>query len=586
MYNKEILEKIRSQVDILTFLENRGISFRQTGNAWVGLCPVHNERTPSFNVNTSFQTFRCFGCGIHGDIFSLVQEIEGLSFPGAVLFLADELGLKIEATEDPEYKKRSRLLTIVRLTSEWYRYNYKKLPNDHPAKINLEKRNLLLYSIKDESVGFAPRGDLIRLLQEKDFTIDEIIEAGLAVRDEKTNQVYERFRERLIWTIYNPQGHPIAFSARKIFDYDQGPKYLNSPQTPIFNKSKALLGLNTAKKEIVKTQQVYIVEGQTDVMALKDAGFEGTVASCGTAFGKEHANMLLHLSKMGSHSEKFEMIFCFDGDAAGIKAAKKVFAENPNIHLNAYAVKFLTTDGEPTDPCDYRLDYGNENLVNCINTTKVPLIEFVLSELRKEWNLNTPEGQSGYITAALTILDTVGDRIQHGAYLRKVAAWSGVSYTELSTIRRRPQKTPTPEVTIQSPEQSSWLPVTLDITLLAGLLQHPTLSLNVINEYQLTPELFENFTMLATKVFSSLQENTFDYEDEHYSQLAHLDTKIDPSRANEGLTNLVKTFLRSEYMRKSNQLDGYLLSSDEDPTVVFQKIVEEQEKLKQIYRQI
>ena len=586
MYNKEVLEEIRQKVDLLTYLENYGIAFRRTGAAWVGLCPVHSERSPSFNVNPNSQTFKCFGCGISGDIFSLIQELQSLSFPGAVQYLADEVGIKLEINDDPEYKKRQRLLMILRMTSEWYRHNYMKLPDDHPARLNLKDRDLLFYSSKDDSVGFAPAGDLVRLLKEKNFTDNEIIEAGVAIRNEQTNIVRERFRNRLVWTIYNVQGHPIAFSARKIFDEDQGPKYINSPQTPLYNKSKALLGINSAKRAISKDQVAYVVEGQTDVMALKDAGFEGTVASCGTAFGKEHASMLLHLSKMGQHANRFEIVFCFDGDLAGTKAAKKVFAENPNIQLNSYAVKFLNREGEPTDPCDYRTAYGNTALNDFINNHKVPLIEFILAEMKSEWVLTSPEGKSGYITAALNVLDLVTDSIQHAAYLRKIAAWSGVTYVELTSIsrsrRNKPQQTAEEEAPMNTDQK---IEVSPETSMLAALVQFPKEGIHLVAENEISADIFSNHTHLAEKILGSVASQNFDYNDPEYLELAHFNLNIASDRVPEGLSNLLKHFYRSEYAKHSALLDAELLTPGIDPVVAFNSLLEKQEVLKTKYRQ-
>lgn len=584
MYNKEVLDEIREKVDLLTYLENRGIAFRRTGAAWVGLCPVHNERSPSFNVNPNLQTFKCFGCGISGDIFSLIQELESLSFPGAVQYLADEVGIKLEVNDDPEYKKRQRLLTILRLTSEWYRHNYVKLPNDHPAKTNLKDRDLLFYSSKDDSVGFAPGGDLVRLLKEKNFTDYEIVEAGVGIKNEETNVVRERFRNRLIWTIYNVQGHPIAFSARKIFEEDQGAKYINSPQTPLYNKSKALLGINTAKRAISKNQVAYVVEGQTDVMALKDAGFEGTVASCGTAFGKEHAGMLLHFSKMGQHANKFEIVFCFDGDLAGTKAAKKVFEENPNIQLNSYAVKFLDRNGEPTDPCDYRTAYGNDALASFINDTKVPLIEFILREMKSEWVLTSPEGKSGYISAALNVLDLVTDTIQHAAYLRKIAAWSGVTYVELNSISRSRRNKPQYSEEVAPVTVAQHIVKSPETSFLAGLVQFPKDSVKLIAENEISADLFTD-TVLAEKILGFIANQSFDYNDVDYLELAHFDVNVNSERVDEGLSNLFRTFCRTEYAKHSALLDAELLTPGVDPVVAFSSLLEKQQLLKTKYRQ-
>jgi DNA primase len=590
-YAKEDLDAIRNKVDMLTFLENRGISFRNSGASWVGLCPVHSERSPSFHVRPAQQTFRCFGCGISGDIFSLVQEMEQLSFPGAVQLLAEEAGITLKFDDDPNFKHRQRLLTITRLAAEWYRHHYGKIPMNHPAKLNLEQRNLLEYSISDDSVGFAPSGGLLPLLKEKGFSDTELIEAGIATKNEETNVVRERFRNRLIWTIYDVQGRPIGFSARKIFENDNGPKYTNSPQTELYNKSKALLGISSAKRSISQLQQAYVVEGQTDVMALKAAGKINAVASCGTAFGAEHSNMLLHLSKLGKHADKFQIVFCFDGDAAGIKAAKKVFYENPQIHLNSYAVKFIDENNEATDPCDYRKTYGDEQLVSFIDNKQIPLVEFVLSEMRSEWKLNSPEGKSGYVSAAMDVLNQVSDRIQHSAYIRKVAAWTGLSYEELDTWAARAHIRSQQQSQSKEPAKPEIAPIfenadKAEVNLLACLVQFPQESINVINKLNLDVSFFLTQPDVAQKLIDSATNNIFDYNDPIFIQLSHHDLNIDDSRKEAAVESSFRSYLRHLYVVESAKLDNELISGDNsDPVAVFIMVTEKQEALKQRYLQ-
>lgn len=581
-FNKEDLNTIRSKVDILEFLESRGNSFRQSGTSWVGLCPVHSERSPSFNVKPSTQTFRCYGCGISGDIFSLVQEIESLSFPGAVQFLADHAGVKLSIEEDPSYKRRQRLLTVVRLTAEWFRHNYTIIPQDHPAKQELAKRNLYEFSISDTSVGFAPSGGLLKLLLAKGFSEDELVDAGVYIRTDK-GTLRDRFRNRLVWTIYTPQGQPIGFSARKIFENDNGPKYINSPQTELFNKSKTLLGIQEAKRSIAQTQQVYIVEGQTDVMALRASGKTATVASCGTAFGLEHVDLLMHLSKLGKHAEHFEMVFCFDGDAAGVKAATKVFETIPQLHLNASVVKFLD-NGEPTDPCDFRISHGDLALIEFIDKNRVPLIEFVLSENRKKWNLDTPEGKSNYVTEARKLLSLVTDKIQYAAYVRKVAAWTGLSYIDLTSDMRQ-------NASSQPVEQKTEITTGLEnlnptvVTALATIVQYPTESMDVLNSMGVDSTYFLESKQLAAMLMENAMEGVFDYENETAINLSHYDLNIADSRKETSVQIIFKNFLKHQYVTESSKLDALLMEPGVDPVAAFQSIIDQQEKLKIKFKQ-
>lgn len=589
-YAKEDLDTIRNKVDMLTYLENRGISFRNSGASWVGLCPVHSERSPSFHVRPAMQTFRCYGCGISGDIFTLVQEIEQLSFPGAVQLLAEEAGIALKMDEDPKFKHRQRLSTINRLAAEWYRHHYGKIPMDHPAKHNLEERNLLEFSISDESVGFAPNGGLLPILRQKGFTEKELLESGIVIEGkDESKTIRERFRNRLIWTIYDIQGRPIGFSARRIFDNDTGAKYLNSPQTELYNKSKALLGLSSARRAISQQQEVYVVEGQTDVMALRASGKENTVASCGTAFGTDHADMLLHLSKLGKHAEKFKIVFCFDGDNAGITAAKKVFYGNPQIHLNSYVVKFVDENNEKTDPCDYRKAYGDEKLANFIDTTQVPLVEFILSELRQEWDIKTPEGKSGYVSAAMSVLEQVNDRIQHSAYIRKVAAWTGLSYQELDTWAARGRNRSNAN-RVQENTYKEEAPIfenadRSEVSILATLVQYPQESLAVIQRLGLDSSFFLTQPEIAAKLIESAENKSFDYNDPIFIQLSHFDLKIDDVRKEEAVEASFKGYLRHLYSSESAKLDAQLMNSTEDPIELFTRIMDQQKALKERYKQ-
>jgi len=579
-YAKSDLDLIKSKLDILTYLEERGISFRNSGASWVGLCPVHNERSPSFHVKPATNTFRCFGCGISGDIFSLVQEMDSLSFPGAVQALASEAGIELQIDEDPNYKRRQRLLQILRMTSEWYRHNYNQLPVEHPAKQNLAERNLLEYSYIDASIGFAPSGSLIGLLTQKNFSLQEIIDAGLATVAEEGRPSREKFRNRLVWTIYDVQGNPIAFSARKIYENDNGPKYMNSPQTELYNKSKALLGLSDAKKSIAQEQEVFVVEGQTDVMALKAAGKKNTVASCGTAFGTDHANMLFHLSNLGKESEKFRIVFCFDGDAAGTKAAKTVFEKNKNLHLNSYVVRLLNKDGSATDPCDFRKDNGDEALVDLVTSEPVSIVEFILLEELHNWDVTRPEGQSSFINKAREILSLISDPIQYSAYLRKVSFWAGVSFAELSNMTKpRTVQAPTEVRTQEALEGDPY-----ENKILAAIIQYPEESFVCLSKYRLDSSFFNTRRDLALDLIDQVETNNLNFADPVISKLNHLDLMIQDTRQQFGIDLLFKNYLKHLHAIELAKVNArFAAESEGGSATAFFEILNEQKKLKEKY---
>lgn len=579
MFQKSDLDAIKKKIDIVEYLEQRGVALRQTGTNYTGLCPVHNERSPSFHVRPDSQTYRCFGCGISGDLISLVQNLDSLSFMGAVQELAQHAGLELKLEEDPEYQRRQRQYGILRLANQWFRRNYLQLEQNHPAKENLAQRNLYEYSLKDDTIGYAPRTGLIQLMTERGITIDELIEVGL-VKLNNEGQPVDLFRNRIIWTVTDVQGRPIGYSARKLYEEDLGPKYINSPQTTLYNKSKTLLGLADAKKTILAEQKVYVVEGQTDVMAMKAAGFQNTVASCGTAFGTEHATMLLHLSSLGKDNSKFQIIFCFDGDLAGTKAAKSVFEKNPHIQLNSSVIQFLENNGTPTDPCDYRKTYGDQGLQQLLQNQKASIVEFVLTQELKNWDISTPEGQSGYLTIARQLLQHVTDQVQYSAYTRKLATWTGIPLSEISTMFRAPkpvqqkEETPTPvlleeETGISTDEEK----------VLATLAQQPVEAGTVLNKLGINASYFKSTPDLVRTLLDYVNNQTqeIDHADKRIVKLLHVDTGLVTGRYLEGVEQIIRTFLRYRYSQDINQLNRMNLD--------FTELLFKQEEVRKYYKQ-
>ncbi len=588
MFSKDILEEIRSRKDIVKYLEDQGIALRVSGATLVGLCPYHNERSPSFNVRPGIQRFHCFGCGESGDIFDLVRHFEQLNFTGAVLSLADSLGMQVVSEEDDEeYRKLKRLHTICKIAADYFHENFMQLPAQHPAKQNLQNRNLLEFAETDPSIGYSPNSGLIKTLLTHRFSLDEIIEAGLAKEpnpEQGYNEAREVFRNRLMWTIYDISGKPVGFSGRKIYENDKvSPKYVNSPQTPLYNKSKALLGLNFARKSIVENRSVYIVEGQTDVMALQAADVTNVVASCGTAFGKPHASILERLATMSTKKkEQFRFLFCFDGDGSGVTAALKVFNNIPEIQLNSYVVDMSIKEGDSTvnlDPCDMREKYGDEVLKQSL-ANPISLLEFILKQELNNWDILTPEGRSGFVNAAKPTLALIKDRLAHDAYLRKISYWTGVPYTQLVDLIKKPASQPIPAG--QKVQDVNTIELSMDDRLLAAYLQFPAQMKEILQEKSITAEFFSDKGK-ASQVFAG--------EHDPGDVLLFADLKIREGDEAAYLERTAEAFLRVKYLEATEQLNARIAAmtndahSLTDENLLFE-IMKEQEDLRKKYRQL
>jgi DNA primase len=597
MISKQVIDEIREKADMVKFLEDHGVTLQVSGANYKGLCPYHNERSPSFNVRPGIQRFHCFGCSETGDIFDLVAHMEQLSFGGAIQYLAEEMGIKITSDEeDEQYKKVRRLQQICKLASEFFHENFKNLPQSHPAKKNLADRNLLEFAETDPSIGYAPNGALLKLLHENRFSTEEIIEAGLAKQiqvegNENTNrigsirngEVKEVFRNRLMWTIYDVSGKPVGFSGRIIYENDTlSPKYVNSPQTPLYNKSKALLGLNFARKDIVALRHLFIVEGQTDVMALQAAGIRNVVASCGTAFGRSHVEILERLAATSTRkSEQFKFYFCFDGDDAGINAAVKVFNNIPEIQLNSYVISLKTPESgdEILDPCDLRLTYGDEALRKALKAP-VSMVEFVLKQELKNWDVLTPEGRSGFVTACRPTLALIKDPLAHDSYLRKISFWSGVPYSQLITHVRPNGQAQQQAQAPQTLQGGTGASLSIDEQMYAAFLQYPERMWSLYYETGIEDSFFANP--------AEIQHIMDELPEDH--PLMFADLKISEGKEDALLKRLCELFLRIKYMEAVDQLNGRIAAASNDSNSLMDEtllieIMGEQAALKEKYRQ-
>lgn len=402
-----------------------------------GLCPFHDERSPSFHVRPGVGRWHCFGCGEGGDVISFVQKIDGLTFVEAVEYLADRVGIQLRYEDSggpqrprEEPGRRQRLIEAHRVAAQYFAEQL-FAPGAQAARAFLAERSFGRGDAEHFGVGYAPTGwdNLQRHLQGRGFTQAELVASGLVSQGQRG--IYDRFRGRLMWPIRDVTGEIVGFGARRLYDEDQGPKYLNTPETSLYKKSHVLYGIDLAKREIAKQKRVVVVEGYTDVMAAHLSGVTTAVATCGTAFGADHARIVRRLlgdttaggglQLASGASLGGEVIFTFDGDAAGQKAAVRAFGEDQRFH----AQTFVAVEPSGMDPCELRMSRGPD-AVRALVDGRQPLFEFVIRTTLESFDLDTVEGRVGALRAAAPLVAGIRDRSMQLGYARSLARWIGI----------------------------------------------------------------------------------------------------------------------------------------------------------------
>jgi DNA primase len=405
------------------------------GGSMKGLCPFHDEKSASFHVTPSRGFFHCFGCGEGGDVINFLMKIDGLTFTEAVERLADKTGIQLrreegDAPQGPRGPARGRLVEAHRLAAEFY-VDQLTTPDALAARQFLGSRGFDQDAAATFGVGYAPRDGeiLFRHLRQKGFSPDELVTSGLIGQGRSH---YDRFRGRLLWPIREANGEVIGFGARRLYDDDRiEAKYLNTPESPIYKKSHVLYGLDLARKEIGRSSQAVIVEGYTDVMACHLAGVGTAVATCGTAFGDDHARVLRRF--MGDHGElRGEVIFTFDGDAAGQKAALRAFGGDQNFVSQTY----VAVEQSGMDPCDLRLAKGDEAVRELI-AGRTPLYRFVLGNVLTRYDLDRADGRVDALREAAGLVSSVRDKSKVEAFTRELASSIGIDPDEARAEVRR-----------------------------------------------------------------------------------------------------------------------------------------------------
>ena len=420
------------------------------GGSLKGLCPFHEERSPSFHVTPSRGFYHCFGCGEGGDVITFVQKMDALTFAEAVEKLAGKTGVQLRYVEggaaiNRQAGQRTRLVDAHKVAAAFYAEQLASA-EAQTARQFLTDRGFDAQAAKHFGVGYAPKGwdALTKHLRAKGFSDAEIQTGGLASSGNRG--IYDRFRGRLVWPIRDVAGDVVGFGARKLYDDDDGPKYLNTPETPLYKKSTVLYGIDLARREISKTQRAVVVEGYTDVMACHLAGITTAVATCGTAFGAEHIKVLRRLL-MDQDQMRGEVVFTFDGDAAGQKAALRAFDDDQRF----VAQTFVAVEQSGLDPCDLRLQHGDAAVRELIEH-RVPLFEFAIKSTLATYDLNSAEGRIAGLRAASPIVAKIRDAALRPEYARRLAGWLGMDVAEVSrAVANQGKHTPNEEFSTQRP---------------------------------------------------------------------------------------------------------------------------------------
>ena len=420
------LDELVERSDIVDVV-SQYVQLTKKGGNLFGLCPFHNEKTPSFSVSPDKQIYHCFGCGKGGGVVSFIMSIENLSFPDAVRFLAEKNGMTVpeESTDQEIPRQRKRMLELNREAARWF-YACLNGPGGAKAAAYLDKRGITRKTANRFGLGAAPEGwdNLLKAMREKGFTQDELFAAGLVTAGQRrkengTRSVYDKFRDRLMFPVIDIRGEVLGFSGRALND-DQEPKYLNSPETLVFSKRRTLFGMNLAKN--TKRGSILLVEGNIDVVTLHQAGFDNAVASMGTALTTEQTRLISRYAK--------EIVICYDNDPAGKKATERALDLLKNSEFSVRVLKLpdRIVDGKAVkiDADDFIRLRGSDAFEQLLSGSGGGM-EFRLGELRDKFDLTDDMQRLEYLRAVCNMLAEIASPVEREVWCSRAAAGCGVT---------------------------------------------------------------------------------------------------------------------------------------------------------------
>ena len=431
--------EVKAKLDIVDFMRADGLQLKHEGiDRYSCSCPFHSEKTPSFKVDSSFQRFKCFGCGATGDVIEYFAKQNTLDYKAATLLLADKLGIKVDESKKEDYSKQKRMLELAKDLEDFYKSEFTKLSEFHPAKKQITDRKLKIEGFEDY-FGYAPSSNTAMvdyMTKTLNYSLNELKELGYI--NEKGNA---QLRDRLVFFIRNYMGLTVGFSGRSLEKSIEGWKYVNSKSSDLFDKSSALYNIDKAKKSARKENSIYLTEGQFDVIAMIQNDIENTVAISGTAFTEKHISVL---NKCVDDTGK--IILCLDGDSAGLKAAVRVFQSFPDIQNRLYMI----TIPNKMDPCDFFEKSNNKELPKPIK-----MIDLMFNQLKKKYPPTILENRTKLVDEVQDkITQYITDKTLREVYLRAACSITGVSYTSLNQKAKKVYKSTQEEVKEDSPRLS------------------------------------------------------------------------------------------------------------------------------------
>ena len=410
------ISELKRKINLVDYIKNDGIVLRHGGaNIYKGLCPFHHEKTPSLVVYEDNQTFHCFGCKTHGDIIDYVANRNSLTKMQAIQYLANENNFELDIEGNKEdFAKQKRLSELLTMVDEYFKYNFKCLEENHPAKQQITKRGLPITDV----YGYCPSSDNFnKYFTSKGFTLEELREIGI-----NTDNDFCRLSDRLVFTIYNIFGQPVGFTGRQLVENKNSGKYINTSNNSIFNKSKALYGIERAKDKARKDKKIILVEGQFDVEAMHSSGLTNTVAVSGSAFSKEQEKLILNI--IGNDGK---IILMLDGDSAGQNAMNHIFQKFPELQNILFIV--ILPDGK--DPCEMIQS-------KTLFPRPISINSYYYNSIKREYLNNTPESKAEFIQKIQELFTNyIEDNVLKKNYLEKAANEVGVEYKDLKLISNK-----------------------------------------------------------------------------------------------------------------------------------------------------
>ncbi|RMG68804.1 MAG: DNA primase [Calditrichaeota bacterium] len=407
-FPENVIDRVRDSVNIVDVV-SRYVSLKKSGRNYMGLCPFHKEKTPSFSVHPEKQIFHCFGCGVGGNVFKFLMEYERISFPEAVRQLAREAGIDLPEVQEKkqERSEADRLYEANQVAALFYH----RMLREAPAEVQtyLRKRGLKKQTLEFFQIGYAPDewDGLLKYIRHFGYSEEVYQKAGLLLRSERTGNLYDRFRHRLMFPIHNPSGRVVAFGGRTLREEPDAPKYINSPETAVYQKSRVLYGLHAAREAIRSSGRILVVEGYMDVLQLHQAGIKNVVATSGTALTEQHAQLMRRYAS--------RVVLCYDSDTAGVKAAIRggevLFLNNLDVSV------LLLPAGE--DPDSYVRQHGADAFMNLLDEAR-EYLDFRLAYYRQHFQLDRAADRSAVVGELVEMLAQLRDPIKTEVYLEQI----------------------------------------------------------------------------------------------------------------------------------------------------------------------